>query len=72
MAAQTKDNAGTAMVSRSIAYRALSQPSRCDASGSPLATVLLELPVSVVEWADLTSLEPARDAVEVEGVLVYG
>ena len=31
--------------------------------------VLLELPVTVVERADLTCLEPAGDAVEVEGVL---
>jgi hypothetical protein len=34
-----------------------------------LATVLLELPISVVKRADLTRLEPARNAVEVEGVL---
>jgi hypothetical protein len=33
------------------------------------ATVLLELPVTVVERADLASLEPAGDAVEVESVL---
>lgn len=33
------------------------------------SSVLLELPVSVVEGADLTCLEPTRDAVEVEGVL---
>ena len=32
--------------------------------------VLLELPLAVVEGADVTRLEPARDAVEVEGVLV--
>lgn len=34
-----------------------------------LPTILLELPVSVVERADLAGLEPSRDAVEVEGVL---
>ena len=38
-------------------------------SCTSLPTVLLELPVAVVERADLTCLEPARDAVEVEGVL---
>ena len=37
-----------------------------------LPTILLELPVAVVKRADLTSLEPARDAVEVEGVLHTG
>jgi hypothetical protein len=35
-----------------------------------LSAVLLEFPVSVVQGADLTSLQPTRDAVEVEGVLV--
>lgn len=35
-----------------------------------LATVLLELPVPVVQGTDLASLEPARDAVEVECVLL--
>jgi hypothetical protein len=34
-----------------------------------LSTVLLELPVSVVQWADLARLEPSGDAVEVESVL---
>jgi hypothetical protein len=34
-----------------------------------LPTILLELPVSVVERADLASLEPSRNAVEVECVL---
>ncbi len=34
-----------------------------------LTTVLLELPVSVVEWAYLTSLQPTRAAVEVESML---
>jgi hypothetical protein len=37
---------------------------------SRLATILLELPVAVVERADLARLQPARDAVEVEGVLL--
>jgi hypothetical protein len=35
-----------------------------------LSAVLLELPVSVVKGADLSCLEPSRDAVEVEGVLL--
>jgi hypothetical protein len=34
-----------------------------------LPTILLELPVSVVERADLAGLEPSGDAVEVEGVI---
>jgi hypothetical protein len=34
-----------------------------------LSSVFLELPVSVVERTDLTSLEPSRDAVEMKGVL---
>jgi hypothetical protein len=34
-----------------------------------LSAVLLELPVSVVQRADLSRLEPSRDAVEVEGML---
>jgi len=34
------------------------------------AAVLLELPVAVVERADLSGLEPSRDAVEMEGVLL--
>lgn len=37
--------------------------------GDDLSTVLLELPVSVVKRADLTRLQPTRDAVEVESVL---
>lgn len=32
---------------------------------------LVELPLTVVEWADLSGLEPARDAVEVEGVVTH-
>ena len=36
-----------------------------------LPSILLELPVTIVEWADLTGLEPARYAVEMEGVLKY-
>jgi hypothetical protein len=35
-----------------------------------LSTVLLELPVPVVQRADLARLEPSRDAVEVERMLV--
>lgn len=35
-----------------------------------LTAVLLELPVTVVERAHLTGLEPARNAMEVECVLV--
>ena len=34
-------------------------------------SVLLELPVPVVEGADLPGLEPAGDAVEVEGVVTH-
>jgi len=34
-----------------------------------LTAVLLELPVSVVQRADLASLEPTRDAMEMEGVI---
>lgn len=34
-----------------------------------LSTVLLELPVSIVERAHLSCLEPSRDAVKVEGVI---
>ena len=33
------------------------------------AAVLLELPVAVIKRANLAGLEPAGDAVEVEGVL---
>ena len=34
-------------------------------------SVLLELPVPVVEGADLSGLQPAGDAVEVEGVVTH-
>jgi hypothetical protein len=34
-----------------------------------LTAILLELPISVVEGADLTGLEPPRDAVEMESML---
>ena len=34
-------------------------------------SVLLELPVPVVEGADLPGLQPAGDAVEVEGVVTH-
>lgn len=33
-------------------------------------TVLLKLPVTVVQWAHLAGLEPARNTMEMEGVLV--
>ena len=36
----------------------------------PSSSVLLEFPVPVVQGADLSCLQPARDAVEVEGVLL--
>jgi hypothetical protein len=34
-----------------------------------LSTILLEFPVSVVEWADLTRLQPSRNAVKMERVI---
>jgi hypothetical protein len=34
-----------------------------------LTAVLLKFPVSVVQRADLASLEPTRDAMEMEGML---
>jgi len=39
--------------------------------GLDLPSVLLEFPVTIIQRADLACLEPARDAVEMEGVL-YG
>jgi len=36
-----------------------------------LTTVLLELPVSVVQRTDLPSLQPSGDAVEMKGVIAY-
>lgn len=55
-----------------VAYP-LASPHEDNVSSSPeeekLSTVLLELPVSVVQWAYLTSLQPSRDAMEVECVL---
>ena len=35
-----------------------------------LTTILLKLPISVVERANLAGFQPSGDAVEVEGVLV--
>jgi hypothetical protein len=32
-------------------------------------TVFLELPVSVVQWADLSSFQPTRDAMKVKRML---
>ena len=40
-------------------------------SEAMLVSVLLELPVPVVEGTDLSGLEPAGDAVEVEGVVTH-
>jgi hypothetical protein len=40
-------------------------PSSCDT----LTTVLLELPISIVERANLTCLQPTGDAVEMESML---
>ena len=34
-----------------------------------LSAVLLELPLAIVQWADLPSFEPAGDAMEVEGMV---
>jgi len=34
-----------------------------------LMSVLLEFPLAIVQWANLSSLEPSRNAVEVEGVV---
>ena len=56
-----------------LGYNSFSVLKQCDEDGSGecvfLSAVLLKLPVSVVQRADLTSLEPTRDTVEVEGVL---
>lgn len=41
----------------------------CNKLSHSSPSVLLEFPITVVEWADLTCLEPPRDAMEVEGVL---
>lgn len=35
-----------------------------------LPTIFLKLPVSVVQRTDLSGLQPSRDAVEMEGVLI--
>lgn len=34
-----------------------------------LPTILLEFPISVIQWADLTSFQPAGYAMEMERVL---
>jgi len=36
-----------------------------------LTSVLLEFPISVVEWADLAGFQPTGDAVEVESMVAY-
>lgn len=38
-------------------------------STNSLPTVLLELPISIVQWADLTGLQPSRYTMEVESML---
>ena len=58
-----------ALVSHKPCNRAMS-PQEDRRNSACLATILLEFPVAVVERAHLARLEPARDAVEVEGVLV--
>jgi len=39
--------------------------------GLSLVSVLLELPITVVQRANLSCLEPAADAVEVEGMVTH-
>jgi len=40
-----------------------------DFSRRTLATILLEFPVSIIEGANLTGLQPTRDAMEMESVI---
>lgn len=47
----------------------LTLPDPCLTDRSSLVTVLLELPFTVVEWANLASLEPTTDAMKVEGMI---
>lgn len=41
----------------------------CPMPDSALSSILLELPVSVIERTDLSCLQPSRYAVEMEGML---
>ena len=45
--------------------------SKKKAAAARSVSILLELPVPVVERADLPGLEPPGDAVEVEGVVTH-
>jgi hypothetical protein len=44
-------------------------PLLCNPARATSTTVLLKLPVSVVQRAHLPGLQPSRDAVEMEGVV---
>mmetsp|Transcript_13236 Transcript_13236/g.33618 ORF Transcript_13236/g.33618 Transcript_13236/m.33618 type:complete len:211 (+) Transcript_13236:179-811(+) len=61
--------AAAAAGQRLCAQPAWAQPARGPIAYS--APILLEFPVAVVERADLPRLEPATDAVEVEGVVAH-
>jgi hypothetical protein len=62
-------SSGIALFSWKLKKRVTLKIQSTDDAQRRLPSVLLELPVSVVEWAYLSGLEPSRDAVEVEGVL---